>query len=281
MPSIGPPERYERPCMPARRLAWATDVHLNFLSPEELAAFAAALVASEADAILITGDIAEAPSLRRLLTTVAQAVRRPIYFVLGNHDFYHGSIAEVRALAVDLSATSPWLRWLPAIDPVELAEDTILVGHDGWADGRLGNYGRSSVMLNDYVLIEELSGLDKDRRLAALHRLGDEAAGHLEKIVPAALDRCRRVIVATHVPPFKEACWHLGRISNDDWLPHFTCKAAGDVLREAAARRPDRKIEVLCGHTHGAGVAEILPNLVVRTGGAEYGAPVVQGVIEV
>jgi 3',5'-cyclic-AMP phosphodiesterase len=267
--------------MPARRLAWATDVHLNFLSPEELAAFAAALAASEADAILITGDIAEAPSLRRLLTNVAQAVRRPIYFVLGNHDFYHGSIADVRALAADLSATSPWLRWLPAIDPVELAEDTILVGHDGWADGRLGNYERSSVMLNDYLLIEELSGLDKDRRLAALHRLGDEAAAHLEKIVPAALDRCRRVIVATHVPPFKEACWHLGRISNDAWLPHFTCKAAGDVLREAAAARPDRKIEVLCGHTHGAGVAEILPNLVVRTGGAEYGAPVVQGVIEV
>src|SRR5689334_20836519 len=106
--------------MPARRLAWATDVHLNFLSAEELAAFAATLAASEADAILLTGDIAEAPSLRRLLTTVAQVVRRPIYFVLGNHDFYHGSIAEVRALAADLSATSPWLRWLPATDPVEL-----------------------------------------------------------------------------------------------------------------------------------------------------------------
>src|SRR5262245_22063486 len=142
--------------MPARRLAWATDIHLNFLSAEELAAFAAALTGTEADAILLPGAIAEAPSLRRLLTTLAEAVQRPIYFVLGNHDFYHGSIAEVRALATDLSATSRWLKWLPATANVELAEDTVLVGHDGWADGRLGNYRGSRVMLNDYVLIEEL-----------------------------------------------------------------------------------------------------------------------------
>jgi hypothetical protein len=87
--------------------------------------------------------------------------------------------------------------------------------------------------------------------------------------------------VATHVPPFKEACWHEGRISNDDWLPRFTCKAVGDLLREAALQRPDRRIDVLCGHTHGAGVAEILPNLIVRTGGAEYGRPELQDVLEI
>ncbi|WP_437759864.1 hypothetical protein [Sorangium sp. So ce1389] len=65
----------------------------------------------------------------------------------------------------------------------------------------------------------------------------------------------------------------------DDWLPHFTCKAAGKAIREAAEQHPERRIEVLCGHTHGAGVAEILPNLLVRTGGAEYGEPAVQCVI--
>src|SRR5262249_3948719 len=155
------------------------------------------------------------------------------------------------------------LRWLPAVAPIELAEDTILLGHDGWGDGRLGNYHRSGVMLNDHVLIEELAGLTKDRRLTVLHRLGDEAAAYLRELLPAALDRYQRVIVATHVPPFKEACWHEGKISDDDWLPHFTCKATGAVIREAAASRPERQVEVLCGHTHGEGVARILPNLVV------------------
>ncbi|HTN89531.1 MAG TPA: hypothetical protein VL242_37900 [Sorangium sp.] len=49
--------------------------------------------------------------------------------------------------------------------------------------------------------------------------------------------------------------------------------------RARPEQRPERRIEVLCGHTHGAGVAEILPNLLVRTGGAEYGEPAVQCVI--
>ncbi|MGK3982814.1 metallophosphoesterase [Sorangium sp. So ce136] len=262
------------------RLAWATDVHLNFLSREDLAHFCSTLAATPSDAVLFTGDIAEAASLRPLLETVARAIERPLYFVLGNHDFYRGSIAAVRAEAAELSAASPWLRWLPSIPPVELGPDTALIGHDGWADARLGDYQRSPVMLNDYVLIEELASLGRARRREALHRLGDEAAAYLRRVLPEALERYRRVIVATHVPPFKEACWHEGQISNDDWLPHFTCKATGEAIREAAEQHPERRIEVLCGHTHGAGVAQILPNLVVRTGGAEYGEPVVQCVIE-
>lgn len=266
--------------MSRRRLAWATDVHLNFLSSSELAAFFRVLAATDADAILLTGDIAEAPSLERLLGALAEALARPVYFVLGNHDFYHGSITETRRNAAALSASSPWLRWLPAVPPVEIAEDTLLIGVDGWGDGRLGDYGRSPVELNDHVLIEELSGLGKARRLEVLHRLGDEAAATLEARLSTIPARCERVIVATHVPPFKEACWHEGEISNDDWLPHFTCQAVGVVLRKAASSRPERQFEVLCGHTHGEGVARILPNLVVRTGGAEYGEPVVQDVLE-
>jgi predicted MPP superfamily phosphohydrolase len=44
---------------------------------------------------------------------------------------------------------------------------------------------------------------------------------------------------------------------------------------------PDREMLVLCGHTHGGGVAKILPNLEARTGEARYGFPRIQGVIEV
>jgi hypothetical protein len=156
-----------------------------------------------------------------------------------------------------------------------------LVGVDGWADARLGDYVRSPVVLNDYLLIAELAGLGRAERQGRLHALGDAEAARLAELLAAALARFRRVIVATHVPPFKEACWHEGRISNDDWLPHFTCRAAGEVLRRAAADHPDRKIRVLCGHTHSSGTADILPNLRVVTGGAEYGEPRVQGTLEI
>jgi hypothetical protein len=38
---------------------------------------------------------------------------------------------------------------------------------------------------------------------------------------------------------------------------------------------------VLCGHTHGGGQAQILPNLRVLTGGARYGRLELQQVLEV
>ena len=45
--------------------------------------------------------------------------------------------------------------------------------------------------------------------------------------------------------------------------------------------RPDRELMVMCGHTHGRGEAEILPNLRVLTGGAECGNPELQRVFDV
>ena len=74
----------------------------------------------------------------------------PIYFVLGNHDYYHGSIAETRARVIELCGTHPRLRYLTALDEVEaLTRHVGLVGHDGWADGRAGDYARSLVMMQD------------------------------------------------------------------------------------------------------------------------------------
>jgi 3',5'-cyclic AMP phosphodiesterase CpdA len=258
------------------KLAWATDIHLNFIGADEVEAFAHTIAARAPDALLVSGDIAEAPSLADGLLALARVLARPIYFVLGNHDFYYGGIAEVRAQAAALGQRSPWLRWLPRAGVVPLAPGTALVGHDGWGDGRLGSGARSRVMLNDFIAIRDLMGLTDQQRFARLAALGDEAAHHLRATLPAALETHAHALVLTHVPPFTEACWHEGRTSGEDWLPFFTCKAVGDVLLEIAAARPDRRVTVLCGHTHGSGRARLLPNLEVLTGGAEYGAPALQ-----
>jgi hypothetical protein len=266
-----------------RRLAWLTDVHLNFLDPPEREAFYRTLAQTDADAFLVGGDVGEAPDVALHLSAIDRAVRRPVYFVLGNHDFYRGSIAGVRAQAEALAVASPNLHWLPRAGVVPLTAATCLVGHDGWGDGRLGDYAGSDVMLNDWGLIGEFGGFFEapEERLAKLRALGDEAGAHFLAVLPAALERFRQVLVLTHVPPFREACWHQGRVSGDEWLPHFTCKAAGDALAGAMALRPDRRMTVLCGHTHGAGEAQVLPNLKVLTGGAVYGSPTAQRVIEV
>jgi predicted phosphohydrolase len=263
------------------RLAWCTDIHLNFLEDEGVGRFCETILAHEPDAVVITGDISEAPALEGHLLALADALKLPIYFVLGNHDFYRGSIKSVRAAMRSLVAKRPELSWMPAAGVVPLGKDAALVGHDGWYDGRFGDFARSRVMLNDYLHIDELAYLPKAERLARIQALADEAATHFTETLPGALDRFAHVVIATHVPPFKEACWHEGRISDDQWLPHFSSRAVGEALLAAMRDRADRKMTVLCGHTHGRGTIEPLPNMIVHTGGAEYGAPEVQLVLEV
>jgi 3',5'-cyclic-AMP phosphodiesterase len=257
-------------------LAWATDIHLDFVSADEVTALAERLAADGPDGVVLSGDLSNAMGLVGHLEALAAHLARPIYFVLGNHDFYRGSIADVRARMRELTQTSPWLRWLPACGVIDLGDGWSMVGHDGWGDGRAGDVQGSRVMLNDWRVIRELATLQRPARVAALNALGDEAAAFFRQRVPEALARAPKLLVVTHVPPFPDACWHEGKRSEDDWLPWFTCVAAGDALREQLAARPDRDALVVCGHTHGAGEVEILPNLRVRTGGAVYGKPAPQ-----
>jgi Icc protein len=263
------------------RLAWVTDVHLNFVPSRKRFAFYDRIRDAKPGALLLGGDIGESDTVIRLLKEMAAALQIPIYFVLGNHDFYRGSIAEVREAVERDAAASQWLHWLPLTGVVELTAATALIGHDSWADGRCGDFFRSDVLLNDYLLIRELSDLPKQALYSKLNALGDEAAVFLEQRATEALTTRPNVIVLTHVPPFREACWHEGRISDDDWLPHFACRAVGERLASVMRAQPDCGMTVLCGHTHGSGAARILPNLAVSTGGAVYGEPAIQDVWEV
>jgi 3',5'-cyclic AMP phosphodiesterase CpdA len=262
------------------RLGWITDVHLNFVSPLKRSELYVRLRRAGLNGLLLGGDVGEADSVTAFLAEIADELRIPIYFVLGNHDFYHGAIAGVREKVAREASASPWLHWLSASGVIPLTGNTALVGHDSWADGRLGEFFRSEIMLNDYLLIKELSGLKRQELYLKLNALGDEAAEFIERRVLEALACYKHVIVLTHVPPFRESCWHQGRISSDDYLPHFACRAVGNRLAAIMRANPDHTMVVLCGHTHSSGIVRILDNLEVRTGGAEYGEPALQEVLE-
>ncbi|HVP48816.1 MAG TPA: metallophosphoesterase [Bryobacteraceae bacterium] len=262
------------------RLGWLTDIHLNFVSLAKREEFYLTLCHQHLDALLLGGDIGEADSVLQFLAEMEQALSVPIYFVLGNHDFYGASIAAVRESVSRETVRSSRLQWLSNQGVIPLTDTTALVGHDSWADGRLGDFFMSDVLLSDYFLIEELRCEDKQERYEKLNALGDEAAEFLESRTREALASHRHVIVLTHVPPFQDACWHEGQISSPDYLPHFACRAVGDRLLPIMQSHPDQILTVLCGHTHSPGVARILPNLVVHTGHAQYGEPTVQNILE-
>ena len=263
------------------RVLWLTDIHINFLKPVQLEKFYQLINQEKPDCVLISGDIGEAPRLKYYLQQLESRLRYPIYFVLGNHDYYSASFEDVQSLMQTMMQQFPRLHWLPLDGVVELSYDVGLVGHDGWADGRYGDYAGSQLVLSDYVAIRDFVGLTKVQRLGLLNGLGDAAAQYVYEWLPKALGRYEHVFFMTHVPPFREACWHEGKNYDDEWLPHFASKAVGDALIKIMRDYPSKKLTVLCGHTHGQHEAQILDNLLVMTGGAEYGRPDVQRVFDV
>jgi 3',5'-cyclic AMP phosphodiesterase CpdA len=261
------------------RVVWATDIHLEFCSPARVDAFVAEVSAATPAAVVLAGDTSTAARVATTLRRLEERFPCPVYFVLGNHDCYGGSIGDVREQAAALTGGGSRLRWLPSVGVVALSDATALVGVDGWADGRCGDYWSSTVQLNDFRLIAELTGLDAGALLRRLHGLGDAEAALLRWLLAGAVRAHRRVVVVTHVPPFGEAAWHEGRPSAPEWAPFFACRATGEALLEAADARPDVELLVLCGHTHGAGEYTPRPNLRVVTGAAAYGDPRSQGVL--
>ena len=276
------------------RILWATDVHLNFLrNPDMCRMFGEALRSEEEfSAVVLTGDIAEAPSIVDRLRRFAGGVGedRTVYFVPGNHDFYEGSLESVQAA---LSQTlGPNLVYLDAQDPIILDDETALVGKYAWYDVMHGAGAKSNLLLHDLTDIKEFKARynaydwefeyergSRNALIGLLRKLAKEAAEAARVSLTKALETHKQVIFATHVPPFPGACWHEGGLSNATWMPWFTCDAMGQMLAEVAAQHPDRQILTLCGHTHSPGLYQHAPNLQVLTGKARYGAPDVAGMI--
>ena len=154
----------------------------------------------------ITGDIAESHILGLALTALATLTERRIHFVLGNHDFYRGSVASTRRQVGYIISDD--LVYLSQAGIVELTPGTALVGHDEWADGRLGDLDGSDVILNDFLLIDELKHwrdtdtLDKPALRRALEALGDEAAAYLKGVLKPE-GGCRREEVLSQAPQKK------------------------------------------------------------------------------
>ncbi len=264
-----------------KRMVWLTDIHLNFLRLHHFDGFFAKIIKQQPDFLVISGDISQSNTLAHHLKWLEMRVKVPIYFVLGNHDYYRAGFASVHDAVNKLCEKSEHLVWLNEAGVITLAPGVGLIGHDSWADARMGDYATSEVMLNDYIQIDDFIGLDKEARRRKLNMLGDTAADYFREILPRALATHEHVYVVTHIPPYRESCWHDGAATSEDFLPHYSCQAVGEALREVMATRPDRRITVLCGHTHGASQACVLDNLIVMTGGAEYGKPDVQQVFEI
>ena len=263
------------------RLLWLTDLHLDRADASSTPSLYERLRREDYDAAVITGDISIARLLRHHLREIAEAcVPRPVYFVLGNHDFYGGSFAAVDRVAAECCREHSNLRHLGSGEEIRLTPRTALVGHRGWPDGRAWGSRRTFGPNPDRLGIADLRCLSLKCAYQKMAQLGKESGDYFRSVLPRASTIYRHVVIATHVPPFARAALFDGKSCDPDRLPHYTNISAGGVIQRIAGYFPQTRATVLCGHTHHSARISIAPNLDVRVGGAKVGRPSAQDCID-
>jgi UDP-2,3-diacylglucosamine pyrophosphatase LpxH len=264
------------------RIAWLCDLHLDQTSPESELRFLKRLSGVNFDVAIVTGDTSNGREIAGHLAKLGAACgSRPVFFCCGNHDFHGSDFDSVHAKVREVCKRHDNLNFLGHGEIVPLTENTALVGHGGWADGRAG-WGRHTIIKSpDQHRIGDLARLSSDELFNRMHQLGRESAGYFRNVIPRALRHFSHLIVCTHAPPFRQATRFNGKICSDAHLPHFSNISVGGVIAGIAKHYPRRRITVVCGHTHCPAQLRILKNLEVRVGGAQRGAPAIQVLLEI
>ena len=258
-------------------ILWCSDTHFNFLrSTDAVLRFGKYMRKQNPDAkaMVITGDISDGRDVVNHLKELADGFDKPIYFVLGNHDYYHSSFEEIDAAVDKLVKEDERLIWLNKTSLIQM-NDVPIVGCNGWYDLRYGNSQRFG--MRDYDVILDLSLLQQMPKLLVetIRAKADYEAGVLMRNAVQAIQRsyADTIIVCTHVSPYKGASYHERRLGEDDSVGCFSSLATCKVLNTLAEKYDDKTFLVLCGHSHNPAIYKHSHNIHVYCGRAEYGNP--------
>lgn len=260
------------------KLIWCSDIHLNFLNLGLRIDFYNKITEAKGNAVVISGDIAESHNAVPLLEEMQNAIKIPIYFVLGNHDFYGSSVKAVKR------SVRPF-GYLGVLGLAPLTENIVVLGVDGWGDCRNGDFEDSRLTMSDWYHISDLHTayrLSKDDLKKALQKLADSDARKLKrKVLRAIAEGYTKIIIVTHVPPFEEVCTHAGKKSTSDGLPFFSSKILGSTILPIAQKHPEIDFLWLSGHTHSKAEYSPCPNMICKVAKAEYYFPQIEEIIEI
>ncbi len=205
---------------------------------------------------------------------LAEKVRKPTYFVLGNHDRYGTTFANTESVVKRVTSQFSHLVRLDGSQLIPLNESIALIGVDGWADGLGGEGPATKARINDFYQILDFATDSEPQAFRAMVIRARKYAQALKSSLSKALMQYQTTIIATHVPPYEDSAWHEGSPSSPDYQPFFSSPTMGKVINSAAAKHPGKSILVLCGHTHSPGTYRT-GNILVLTGGARYGYPAI------
>ena len=260
---------------------WITDPHLNFLTRQQLIDFFSKIQSQDPTGIFLTGDISVGTQIENHLRLASQFISCPIYFVLGNHDFYRSNFESVKKSMIKLSESCDNLLYLNFCEPLKISEDVCVIGHDGWYDSRWREPYTSVVFAWDYFFIEDFksSALSNKDRLVLMRQKADQAADQLGIKLKEALKKYSTVYLLTHFPPWPEKDTSWGGLVEKFWAPYNSSKIVADTLDTIMKEHSNQQLIILAGHTHNKRIEQITFNIELRVGDAIPGVCQIQDII--
>lgn len=249
------------------KIAWATDLHLDWCTSAKSLVILAeqaqltSNIVSQGWTAISTGDLS---SNGQLGVHAALMKKASMHFILGNHDYWGNTFNDAGALA-EKFGEEYYLHGKVLTRP-----SWAMVGHNGFFDFRTGIVAPSLFQTWDSEYNPDLKGKSYHQIAYMLPTKAEVETNALLRLLDT-VDK-PRIYVATHVPPFPEACLYQGKPSRDEALPFFCNTTLGEELLTYVYNRRDVQFIVLAGHTHHDYVGWHAPNLLVGVSAkAKYG----------
>ncbi len=255
--------------MNREKYLWLTDTHLFPWNRKKILNL---ILNEKPRGVFLTGDISHSgPTCLGDLEYLGKKAGRPIYFVLGNHDYWLSSFKHISAEVKLLCSKYKNLIWMNNIEIEPLNEETVLIGDGGWYDASNGDTKYLKYTF-DWSLIEELKQLSSmSEREKMFQSLAQSSAIRMAHLLEKAIELDYKTIyLLTHVPPYKEANRDEGTIMEKFWEPYNTNLVLGQALDEVMKHHKKKHLIILAGHTHCPVEIHASRNIECRVGKASY-----------
>lgn len=236
------------------RALWLTDLHVNRLDQEQYNQLLNRIKISDAEAIWLTGDIGDPPLNWTFLEDLFCIFNKPIYFVLGNHDYYHQQVDATRQKARDFSQSYPNAYYL-ATEAGFVWEEQFILGVGGWA-----NTGNIPIKEKtwDSDAIDDLLRLNNFQLQTKLNELAEsDAQTLLLKCAAGITDKIKKVTIFTHVPPTDAMHGKYSIKPLQDNRTIYYSSALSAAFKSLLQDYPDIEFQVYSGHLHQSQVYKI------------------------
>lgn len=246
---------------------WLTDTHTKIFGRYKMLSN---ILDRKPTAVFLTGDISEGYAFLSDLEFLGKKIGRPLYFVLGNHEYWGSSFDKVQFGVRELCAKYKNLIWMDESGIIALNEETCLIGRGNWYDARIGNEDFIKYTF-DWWAIEDFRKLNSmKQRIDLMRAIADKTTQILCHQLEEAVETYKSVYLLTHIPPFSEAHRANDWISDKFYEPYNTNIRLGQELEKIMSKHKKRHLTILCGHCHVSMTAHISRNIECRVGKGSY-----------